>query len=773
MAVAALRGGQALESEPAPPVDPELAEEGDDAAEEVAAAEPALAPAGGSAQGRRLRRRAGGPLAVAAYAGGARCSSPRRRPSPRSRSRAASARRGARLEDDRDGRGAVGRPPLEHDTLVAAYLIDPARRGYPLDELATEAGIGARRRGGRTAGGRPPSARCSRACSPSASARGSRRTGLTRLLDEVELPLVDVLLEMERAGVKLDTRAARARSPRAFGERGRRARARDLGARGRGVHDRLAAAARARSCSRSSGCRASAAARPGFSTDARVLQAIRDEHEIIPKIEDWRELTKLKSTYLDAFPELIGARRAPAHHLQPDRRGHGPPVEHEPEPAEHPDPHRAGARDPRLLRGRGRATGCVSADYSQVELRLLAHIADEQVLKEIFRRGEDVHTATAEAILGGTDRPGHALEGEDGQLRDRLRAVRLRPRRPAADPAGGGAGVHRRLPRALPEGAGVHRGDDRERERGGLRDHALRPHPPRSPSCARASCQTRSLGERLAVNMVIQGTAADIIKVAMVRCRDALRAAGLDTRLVLQIHDELLFEGPEAEVEQASEIVRREMAARSRWTRRSRSTWAPARTGWRPSSLDAKWPRRPRTVCRRRADRPAGPDQLDARQVGRHPRGRVRLVRDRAWRPRGHHPAGGRGLRRSRRGARPAVVLPDRRPARRGLRDHGADRRPRSSAPGGVTAATIAGQLTLSRRARPRRGPRPRGARAELSPRVLGCRARGARDVPGRARLDDAGAVAGGDPGARARVQPRARAPRLQRPRTPAARSRR
>jgi DNA polymerase-1 len=83
----------------------------------------------------------------------------------------------------------------------------------------------------------------------------------------------------------------------------------------------------------------------------------------------------------------------------------------------------------------------------------------------------------------------------------------------------------------------------------------------RVPELRSRQFQTRSLGERLAVNMVIQGTAADIIKMAMVRARDELRAAGLSTRLVLQIHDELLFEGPEEEVAAASEIIEREMAA--------------------------------------------------------------------------------------------------------------------------------------------------------------------------------------------------------------------
>ena len=183
----------------------------------------------------------------------------------------------------------------------------------------------------------------------------------------------------------------------------------------------------------------------GYSTDARVLQAIRDEHAIIPKIERWRELTKLAQTYLDALPLLIDRRRPPAHDLQPDRGDHRAAVVEQPEPAEHPDPHaRSGARSAPAS-SPSPATCWSSADYSQVELRLLAHIAGEDVLKEIFRRGEDVHTATACRVFNvdpGPDRPGHALEVEDDQLRDRLRPVRLRDGRPARHPAGGGRRVH-------------------------------------------------------------------------------------------------------------------------------------------------------------------------------------------------------------------------------------------------------------------------------------------------------------------------------------------
>ena len=147
------------------------------------------------------------------------------------------------------------------------------------------------------------------------------------------------------------------------------------------------------------------------------------------------------------------------------------------------------------------------------------------------------------------------------------------------------------------------------------------------PEIRARNWQTRKLGERLAVNSVIQGTAADIIKVAMVRSHDALRAAGLKTRCILQIHDELLFEGPAEEAERATRD-----RPRARWsapptsTRRSRSTPASARTGWTPSSGP-----RPRSRPDRHGrgpPRPAGADQLRPGQ-SRSARSRARSSRSR------------------------------------------------------------------------------------------------------------------------------------------------
>ncbi|HEY6780881.1 MAG TPA: DNA polymerase I, partial [Thermoleophilaceae bacterium] len=292
-------------------------------------------------------------------------------------------------------------PPLAHDTLVAAYLIDPARRGYPLEELAAEVGLAVKLSGDDPAGV-AERAVLTREIAERQLVR-LEEDGLTRLLHEIELPLVDVLVEMERAGVKLDVERLREISTRL----GREADALErrvwelageeftIGSPQQLapiLFDKLGLSKKRRG-------------KTGFSTDARVLQAIRSEHEIVPAIEEWRELTKLKSTYLDAFPELIDADGRLRTTFNQVTAATG----------------RLSSINPNLQNipirtERGREIracfvaepGCklISADYSQVELRLLAHIAGEDVLKEIFRRGEDVHTATAEQILGGAPDPG-------------------------------------------------------------------------------------------------------------------------------------------------------------------------------------------------------------------------------------------------------------------------------------------------------------------------------------------------------------------------------
>jgi DNA polymerase-1 len=298
----------------------------------------------------------------------------------------------------------------------------------------------------------------------------------------------------------------------------------------------------------------------GFSTDARVLQAIRDEHPIIPKIERHRELSKLAQTYLDALPNWLG----------PDGRLHttfeqvtaatgrlssvNPNLQNIPIRTET-------GREIRACFVAEPGNVLLSVDYSQVELRVLAHIANEQVLRDIFLRGEDVHTETASAVF---ELPPEQL---DVGMRSKAKMVnygivyglsafgladRLQIAQEEAQEF-----IDRYLER-FPAVAQFMKDAVTQAETHGYVS-TLFGRRRQIPEIRARNWQVRSLGERLAVNTVIQGTAADIIKVAMVRASNALRDAGLKTAVILQIHDELLFEGPPEELTQATEIVTREM----------------------------------------------------------------------------------------------------------------------------------------------------------------------------------------------------------------------
>ena len=468
-------------------------------------------------------------------------------------------------------------PKLDHDTMIAAYLLEPQRRTYDLVELAADAGIGLAEGAaaekleeddGQMALGEelepgldpPEEARLVAALAAVQSPR-IEELGLEQLLREVELPLVGVLAAMEREGLKLDAKRL-AEVGAGFGER--------IDTLEREIYELAeeeftigSPQQVGRILFEKLGLTRKRRGKTGFSTDARVLAQIRDEHEIVEKIESWRELTKLKNTYLDSLPELIDPKTGRVHttfnqastttgrlsstnpNLQniPIRTDLGRPV--------------------RACFVAEEGAQLLSADYSQVELRVLAHVADETVLKDVFREGEDVHAATAAEVFEiGRD------EVDVGQrskakmvnfgivygltgfgLADRLNIPRKE----------GEEFVARYLERFPAVRAFREQVIERAQEEGFVT--TLMGRRRSIPELRSGNPNTRRLGERLAVNTVIQGTAADIIKVAMVRCQRALGEKGWETRLVLQIHDELLFEGPPAEMEAATELVEREMCA--------------------------------------------------------------------------------------------------------------------------------------------------------------------------------------------------------------------
>jgi DNA polymerase I len=453
------------------------------------------------------------------------------------------------------GEGPCDTPPLEHDTMVAAYLIDPARRKYPLPELLEDEGISAVITG---ANGLAERAVCTRALAERQLERIEEQ-GLTRLLHEVEMPLVEVLIDIERAGVKLDTTrlavinagfadritALETEIWEMAGEEFTIGSPQQLG---HILFEKLGLSKKRRG-------------KTGFSTDARVLAAIRDEHPIIGKVEQWRELTKLKSTYLDALPELISDEDGRLHttfNQTATTTGRlsstNPNLQNIPIRSEE-------GREIRACFVAEEGCKLISADYSQIELRVLAHIAEEEVLVDLFKRGEDVHAATAGEMFGlPPEQVDHGTRSKAKMinfgivyglsaygLSDRLNI----PQEEAAE------FIERYLNRFPKVQEFITRTITSATDEGYVTTLFGRMR--RIPELRARQRQTRLLGERLAVSTVIQGTAADIIKVAMVRCWKALREAGLSTRLVLQIHDELLFEAPESELEQASKIVHDEM----------------------------------------------------------------------------------------------------------------------------------------------------------------------------------------------------------------------
>jgi DNA polymerase I len=443
-------------------------------------------------------------------------------------------------------------PGLVHDTLLGAYLLEPARRGYPFDELCEERGL--------LADVEDPVA--AQALLLGALAMWQREQiaerELQAVMRDIELPLVSVLREMELLGVRLNVERLRGITERVYEEIG-------------SLEARIFALAEEEFTIGSPqqlgeilfvklGLSRKRRGKTGFSTDARVLQSIREEHEIVPCIERWRELSTLIKTYLDVLPQMVDERsRIHTTFLQAGAQT-GRLA------STNPNMQNVPIRTPlgREIRGCFEAEDgrvLISADYSQIELRVLAHAAEEPVLVEIFERGEDVHTATASEVFGVTAEqidPGMRSKAKminygivyglsDFGLADRLNI----PREEAK------VFIDAYLARFSRVAQFIEETIERAKQEGHVK--TLWGRRRQIPELQARNYQVRSLGERLAVNTVIQGTAADIIKLAMVRCHNSLRDTGFATKQILTIHDELLFEGPPDERKAACLLIEEEM----------------------------------------------------------------------------------------------------------------------------------------------------------------------------------------------------------------------
>ena len=452
-----------------------------------------------------------------------------------------------------------------HDTYIAAYLLAPGRKDYRLDDLAREAGIARpqcepeEQVSDGNDDGRPEAA----LVLPLAAGqeRALRDQGMWGLFQEIELPLTRVLIEMESAGIFLDCYRLGEITGKIedqiegletciyelAGETFNLGSPQQLG---RVLFERLGLIRQRKT-------------KTGYSTDAKTLESLREHHPIVGHLLNHRELTKLMSTYLLTLPQAVDATTGRLHttfHQTVAATGRlsssDPNLQNIPVRTDLGAQIRQcfTAEDGNLL---------VVADYSQIELHIMAHLSREPALLEALARGEDIHCRTAAEVFG------MPADQVDAVHRRYAKAVNFGimygisafglSQNLGIEREEAAAYIQRyfeRLPRVK---AFIEATIETARRQGYATTVFGRRRP--IPELGSGNFQERSLGERLAVNSVIQGSAADMIKVAMIRCYDRLVRDFPASRLVLQVHDELVFETPAAEAYAVRDAMVEEMVS--------------------------------------------------------------------------------------------------------------------------------------------------------------------------------------------------------------------
>ena len=382
--------------------------------------------------------------------------------------------------------------------------------------------------------------------------------GMTPLMTELELPLCAVLAEMERAGVLVDQKELRS-----FGVMlDQRIREDELA-----IYDLAGSKFNINSTQQLGrvlfeklGLPPVKKTKTGYSTNAEVLEKLRSYHPIIELILEYRRYTKLKSTYVEGLGKVIGEDGRIRTSFQNTVTATGRLSSAEPNLQNIPVRTELGAKLRDMFTA---APGhmLVDADYSQIELRLLAHIAGDKAMQEAFLSGEDIHTATAAQVFRVA--PGEVTH----EMRRRAKAVNFGivygiSAFSLSDDIGVSVGEAKEyMERYFETFPGIARYQKEVVEKAYENGYVSTLMGRRRwlPELKSSNFNLRSFGERVALNMPIQGTAADVIKLAMIRVRDALKAEGLDARLILQVHDELIVECPEEETGRVRTLLTREM----------------------------------------------------------------------------------------------------------------------------------------------------------------------------------------------------------------------
>jgi DNA polymerase I len=452
-------------------------------------------------------------------------------------------------------------PRVGFDTQIAAYVLNAALRSQSLADIAAER-LGVEMPPAGTLGGRDHAAVQALAVAAVREPLGEalQQEGLTRLYDELELPLIPVLARMEATGVAIDRPAL---SELAVGFATEIARLEEEIFESVGHRFTLGSPKQLEQVlfyelDLPRGKRT----KTGFSTDASVLEELRPAHPMIEKLLDWRTYTKLKSTYVDQLPLLLDPDTGRLHTtFHQAVASTGRLSSSDPNLQNIPIRTDLGRRIRRAFVAGEPSRTLLAADYSQIELRILAHVSGDVHLKEAFERRADIHRETAARVL---HKP---AEGVTHAERSMAKMVNFGIAYGMSDY---GLSSRAGIPRAEAQefinryfatysGISYYMLHIKEQARRQGYVSTLLGRRRWIPELEARNPTLRSAGERMAINMPIQGTAADIVKIAMIRLADRLASEGLPARMLLQVHDELLLEVPRDGMDAIAPVVREVM----------------------------------------------------------------------------------------------------------------------------------------------------------------------------------------------------------------------
>ena len=462
----------------------------------------------------------------------------------------------ARIGDDPD----ADPTPVAFDTQIAAYVLNASLRSQTIADVVAE----------QLDLILPPVAEldaASRAGLEALSALAVREPlerrlvddGLDRLYREIELPLIAVLARMEATGVALDLEALQVLATEFATEISRLETEiyADVGHEFNLGSPKQLEQILFFELNLPKGKRT----KTGYSTDASVLEDLRPAHPMIDKLLEWRIYTKLRSTYVDALPTLMASDGRLHTTFHQAVAATGRLSSSDPNLQNIPIRTPLGRRIRRAFVAGGEDLTLVAADYSQIELRILAHVSGDEHLRDAFARNADLHRETAALVLHKD--PSEVTLGE----RSMAKMVNFGIAYGLSD---FGLSERANIPRAEAQafintyfatysGISYYMLAIKEQARTQGFVTTLLGRKRQIPELAARNPTLRAAGERMAINMPIQGTAADIVKIAMIRLDERLRAGGFRARPLLQVHDELLLEVPRDEVDRLVPILRETM----------------------------------------------------------------------------------------------------------------------------------------------------------------------------------------------------------------------